>query len=336
MRLAVLATAVFVGRKTASGGRAKDAQGIKAGGSQGSASQGPGRGRRRRPVGRPRDRPGHHMEALAELFAEDVVWHIQAATRSRATLRDALPPSHHCQRVRAFDGTLLWNSTMSWVLDDDNHTVALLRCTAPVRRQDPGHELRPGLSTQRRQDHRGMRTVERPGSARRILDEDVDIAYTSRSGQDRYNPGLFLAMTSWDVSSRVRDACANSSTASVRPLVPPGVADPVTTRGDGPTVEDEPRSAGNREMSASRRSSRIPSRRPSTDARMTTGATPCLPRWLIAEPLQPSAVLDQPGRRAFRPGQILLIALASGLAAEELPDTERQQTGQSHVFVFRR
>jgi ketosteroid isomerase-like protein len=70
------------------------------------------------------------MEALAELFAEDVVWHIQAATRSRATLRDALPPSHHCQRVRAFDGTMLWNSTMSWVLADDNHTVALLRCTA--------------------------------------------------------------------------------------------------------------------------------------------------------------------------------------------------------------
>ena len=42
MRLAVLATAVFVGRKTASGGRAKDAQGTKAGGSQGSASQGLG------------------------------------------------------------------------------------------------------------------------------------------------------------------------------------------------------------------------------------------------------------------------------------------------------
>src|SRR5687767_3084686 len=41
MRLGMLATAVFVGRKTASGGRAKEAQG-KAGGSQGSASQGLG------------------------------------------------------------------------------------------------------------------------------------------------------------------------------------------------------------------------------------------------------------------------------------------------------
>jgi hypothetical protein len=110
----------------------------------------------------------------------------------------------------------------------------------------------------------------------------------------------------------------------------------VTTRVDGPTVEDEPRSAGTRVMSASRRSSRIPSRRPSTDALMTTGATPCLPCWLIAELLQLSAVLVQPDRRTLRPGQILLIALASGLVAEELSDTERQQAGQSHVFVFRR
>jgi hypothetical protein len=164
-------------------------------------------------------------------------------------------------------------------------------------------------------------------SARRILDEGVDIAYTSRSGQDRYDPGLVLAVTRWDVSSRVRDACANSATASVRPPVPSVLADPVTTRGDRPTVEDEPRSAGNREMSASRRSSRIPNRRPSTDARIITGATPGSPRRLIAEPLQPSAVLVQPSRRALRPGQILLIALAPGLTAEELPDTERQQAG---------
>jgi membrane protein len=43
MRLGMLATAVFLGRKTAgSGGRAKHAQGSKAGGSQGSASQGLG------------------------------------------------------------------------------------------------------------------------------------------------------------------------------------------------------------------------------------------------------------------------------------------------------
>jgi hypothetical protein len=69
---------------------------------------------------------------------------------------------------------------------------------------------------------------------------------------------------------------------------------------------------------------------------MTTGATPCVPRWLIAEPLQLSAVLVQPDRRALRPGQILLIALASGLAAEDVPDTERQQAAQSQAFVFRR
>jgi membrane protein len=43
VRLGMLATAVFLGRKTAgSGGRAKDAQGSKAGGSQGSASPGLG------------------------------------------------------------------------------------------------------------------------------------------------------------------------------------------------------------------------------------------------------------------------------------------------------
>ena len=55
-----------------------------------------------------------------------------------------------------------------------------------------------------------------------------------------------------------------------------------------------------------------------------------------AEPLQPSAVLVQPDRRALRPGQMLLIALASGLAAEDVPDTERQQAAQSQAFVFRR
>src|SRR5215208_7684057 len=43
VRLGMLATGVFVGRMTAdSGGRAKDAQGTTAGGSQGSASQGLG------------------------------------------------------------------------------------------------------------------------------------------------------------------------------------------------------------------------------------------------------------------------------------------------------
>jgi membrane protein len=42
LRLGMLATAVFVGRKTASGGRANDAQETTAGGSQGSASQGLG------------------------------------------------------------------------------------------------------------------------------------------------------------------------------------------------------------------------------------------------------------------------------------------------------
>ena len=72
-------------------------------------------------------------------------------------------------------------------------------------------------------------------------------------------------------------------------------------------VEDEPRSAGKREMSASRRSNRIPSRRPSTDARITTGETLCLPRWLVAELLQLSAVLVPPPRRTLPRPQILLI-----------------------------
>ena len=67
------------------------------------------------------------IEALAELFAEDVVWHIQAATRSRATLRDALPPTIIRQSVRAFDGTCAVE--LHHVLADDDHTVALLRCT---------------------------------------------------------------------------------------------------------------------------------------------------------------------------------------------------------------
>jgi hypothetical protein len=158
-------------------------------------------------------------------------------------------------------------------------------------------------------------------------------------GLDRYDPGRFLAVTRQDVSSRVRDACANSSTASVRPPVPSVVAELVTTREDGPTVEDEPRSAGKREMSASRRSSRIPSRRPSTDARIITGETPCLPRWLVAEPLQPSAALVQPSRRALRRHQILLIDahVLPCLAAGNDP-RHRNTSGplQSQAFVLRR
>jgi hypothetical protein len=110
----------------------------------------------------------------------------------------------------------------------------------------------------------------------------------------------FLAVTRWDVSSGVRDACANSSRASVRSRLPSMAADPVTTRGNGPTVEDGARSAGTSEISASRRSSRTPSRRASTDALIITGDTPYLPRWLVAELLQLSAVLVQPGRRALR------------------------------------
>ena len=54
----VLAAAVTVGRKTAGGakdGKARDGQGTQAAGSDGS--HGTRRGRRRRPVGRPPDRP---------------------------------------------------------------------------------------------------------------------------------------------------------------------------------------------------------------------------------------------------------------------------------------
>jgi hypothetical protein len=61
------------------------------------------------------------------------------------------------------------------VLADDDHTGVLLRCTAQRdgKTLDMNYVL---VSTQRRHDHRGLKTVERPGSARRILDEDVDIA----------------------------------------------------------------------------------------------------------------------------------------------------------------
>ena len=106
--------------------------------------------------------------------------------------------------------------------------------------------------------------------------------------------------------------------------------------GDRPTVEDEPRSAGNsRDVGLQAQQSHpqqtAKHRRPDhhrSDA--------VLPRWLIAEPLQPSAVLVQPGRRALRPGQILLMVLASGPTAEDVPDTERQQAAQSQAFVLRR
>jgi ketosteroid isomerase-like protein len=74
------------------------------------------------------------MEALAELFAEDVVWHTQAATRSQASLRDALPPLRHwtfaslAKEFELSDGT--YAVELHHVLADDDHRGALLRCTA--------------------------------------------------------------------------------------------------------------------------------------------------------------------------------------------------------------
>ena len=66
-------------------------------------------------------------------------------------------------------------------------------------------------------------------------------------------------------------------------------------------MEDGPRSARTNEMSASRRSSRIPNRRATTDALIITGDTPYLPRWLVGELLQLLAVLVQPGRARASP-----------------------------------
>jgi hypothetical protein len=69
------------------------------------------------------------MEALAELFAEDVVWHTQAATCSQASLRDALPPLRHWPKeFEPSDGT--YAVELHHVVADDDHVGALLRCTA--------------------------------------------------------------------------------------------------------------------------------------------------------------------------------------------------------------
>jgi hypothetical protein len=232
------------------------------------------------------------MEALAELFAEDVVWHTQAATRSQASLRDALPPLRHWPKSSSFrTARMPWNSTTSWLTTITGG--ALLRCTA----QRDGNELRAGFHTAAARSPRfedwGATREHPTNSGRTSISPD-----TSRSDPDRYDPGL-LDVTLWEVSSRVRDACPNSSRASVRSRLPSVAGELVTTRWDGPTVDD-PRSAGTRVMSASRRSSRIPSRRTSTDALMTTGETPCSPLWLVAELLQLWAVLGQSGRRALR------------------------------------
>jgi hypothetical protein len=62
-------------------------------------------------------------------------------------------------------------------------------------------------------------------------------------------------------------------------------------------------------MWASARSSRIPSRRAISDALMTTGVTPCPPRWLVAALGQLAAVL-QPLRGAVRRRILLMDAHA--------------------------
>jgi hypothetical protein len=61
------------------------------------------------------------------------------------------------------------------VLADDDHVGALLRCTA--QRDGKTLDLNYVLvfHTAAARSPR-LKTVERPGSARRILDEDVDIA----------------------------------------------------------------------------------------------------------------------------------------------------------------
>ena len=197
------------------------------------------------------------------------------------------------------------------------------------------HRGRTRRRRRRLVQHQAGTTVAQPATPGTLDADAVTARWCAGRGPDRYDPGLSLVVTRWEVSSRVRDACANSATASVRSRLPSVVGELVTTRWDGPTVDD-PRSAGTRVMSASRRSSRIPSRRTSTDARMTTGETPRSPRWLVAELLQLWAVLGQPGRRALRRRQILLIEAHALPRCRGRPETQCQQAGHSQVFVLRR
>jgi hypothetical protein len=80
------------------------------------------------------------------------------------------------------------------VLADDDHTGALLRCTA----QRDGKTLDMNyvlvFHTAAARSPR-LEDVQRPGSARRILDEDAISPDTSRSDPDRYELGLVLAVT---------------------------------------------------------------------------------------------------------------------------------------------
>jgi ketosteroid isomerase-like protein len=54
------------------------------------------------------------MDALAELSAEDVVWHTRAATHSRATKRAAMPPSRPSPESSSCRvGHMRWSSMTS-------------------------------------------------------------------------------------------------------------------------------------------------------------------------------------------------------------------------------
>jgi len=66
------------------------------------------------------------MEALADLFAEEVVWHTPATTRCRETTKDAMPPSRPSpESSSCLAGRMPWSSTTSW-----RTTTTQLRCFA--------------------------------------------------------------------------------------------------------------------------------------------------------------------------------------------------------------
>jgi ketosteroid isomerase-like protein len=125
-------------------------------------------------------------DALAEVFAEEVVWH----TPGRNPLsgdhqgRDATFASF-AREFELSGGT--YAVEVHDVVANDDHTVALLRSAA--QRDGKSLEMNYVLVLhQRREDHRGLGALDRSSSARRVLDVILPLRFAANScpGRQRW------------------------------------------------------------------------------------------------------------------------------------------------------
>src|SRR5215207_6884464 len=99
------------------------------------------------------------MKALAEVFAEDVIWHTRAETCSPEATRAATQPWRASRRSSSCRAEPTRSRSMTCWPTTTTPLPASLHRTA--RRQDTRHEVRPRPPHRRREDHGELGTLPR-------------------------------------------------------------------------------------------------------------------------------------------------------------------------------